>query len=70
MQRTDAFIEVDGLMNHWEEVALNDIHREEALKNAGFSVLRFDDEDILDHFDDFFYKIGEFIEEFEKNHRL
>jgi len=63
-------IEVDGLTHHWEELALNDIHREEALKNVGFSVLRFDDGDILDHIDVVFYKISEFIEGFEKNHPL
>ncbi|SDM84707.1 Very-short-patch-repair endonuclease [Daejeonella rubra] len=63
-------IEVDGLTHHWEEVALNDFQREEALRKVGFTVLRFDDGDILVHIDDVFYRINEFIEEFEKNHPL
>jgi very-short-patch-repair endonuclease len=63
-------IEVDGLTHHWEEVGLNDFQRHEALRKVGFTVLRFDDEDVLDHINDAFYKINEFIEEFEKNHPL
>ena len=31
-------IEVYGHTHHWEEVASNDINREEALKNVGFNV--------------------------------
>jgi very-short-patch-repair endonuclease len=63
-------IEVDGLTHHWEEVGLNDFQRHEVLRKAGFTVLRFDDEDVLDHINDVFYKINEFIEEFEKKHPL
>ena len=63
-------IEVDGLTHQWEEVAVNDILREEVLIKVGFTMLRFNDEDVLDHIDDVFYKINEFIENLEKNHPL
>ena len=55
-------IEVDGLTHQWQEVALNDFQRQEELNKAGFAVLRFDDEEVLDHINDVFYKINEFIE--------
>ena len=59
-------IEVDGLTHQWEEVALNDTKREKALKEIGFTVLRFDDEMVLNHINDVFNQITEYIEEFRK----
>lgn len=63
-------IEVDGLTHQWEEVALNDHQRQKELSKAGFTILRFDDEEVLNHINDVFYKINEFIEKLEKNHPL
>ena len=54
-------IEVDGLTHQWEEVALNDFKREQDLKVIGFTVLRFDDNDVLNHIDNVSYLIREYI---------
>ena len=40
-------IEVDGITHHWEEVIKNDEIRQKALEAAGFTVLRFSDEEVL-----------------------
>ncbi|MEO1051024.1 MAG: endonuclease domain-containing protein [Bacteroidota bacterium] len=40
-------IEVDGITHSYEEVAENDIRRQQALEQAGFNVLRFTDEEVL-----------------------
>jgi len=40
-------IEVDGITHHWEEVIKKDEIRQKALEAAGFSVLRFTDEEVL-----------------------
>jgi len=44
-------IEVDGITHSYKEVADNDRNRQRALENAGFTVLRFTDEDVLHHID-------------------
>ena len=63
-------IEIDGLTHQWEDVAENDLKREEKLKNIGFSVLRFNDNDVLNNIDIVHQKIIEFIEDFstQNNH--
>jgi very-short-patch-repair endonuclease len=40
-------IEVDGLTHHWEETSKKDHKRQQELESAGFTVLRFTDEDVL-----------------------
>ena len=40
-------IEVDGLTHHWEEVILKDRKKQSDLEAAGFTVLRFTDEEVL-----------------------
>ncbi len=59
-------IEVDGLTHQWEEVALNDFKREQDLKGIGFTVLRFDDNDVLNHIADVSYRIRDYITDFKK----
>ena len=59
-------IEVDGLTHQWEEVAENDKIREEALIGIGFSVLRFNDNDVLKHIND----VVEGIEDYIRNFKL
>jgi very-short-patch-repair endonuclease len=46
---------------------LNDIKREQALKEIGLTVLRFDDGDVVNHIDDVAYRIREYIGDFRKN---
>ena len=40
-------IEVDGITHHWEETAKKDDKRQRDLESAGFTVIRFADEDVL-----------------------
>ena len=40
-------IEVDGITHHWEETIKNDEIRQKDLESAGFTVIRFNDEEIL-----------------------
>ena len=61
-------IEVDGLTHQWEEIAENDEKREEALKEVGFTVLRFNDEDVLEQINRVFFHIADYIEKFELEH--
>ncbi|HVT84106.1 MAG TPA: DUF559 domain-containing protein [Chitinophagaceae bacterium] len=42
-------IEVDGITHQWEETIKKDAIRQKALENAGFTVLRFRDEEVLNH---------------------
>jgi very-short-patch-repair endonuclease len=59
-------IEIDGLTHQWENVAVNDQKREEQLKNIGFTVLRFNDNDVLNNINAVGSKIKDIIEEIEK----
>ena len=40
-------IEVDGITHHWEETILKDKRKQADLEAAGFTVLRFKDEEVL-----------------------
>ncbi len=40
-------IEVDGITHHWEETIKKDETRQRNLELAGFTVLRFSDEEVL-----------------------
>ena len=40
-------IEVDGITHHWEETIKTDEIRQKDLEAAGFTVIRFSDEDLL-----------------------
>jgi very-short-patch-repair endonuclease len=42
-------IEVDGITHHWEETIKKDTIRQKTLEDAGFTVLRFSDEEVLNH---------------------
>ncbi len=59
-------IEVDGMTHQWEEVAENDKIREEALTAMGFTIMRFDDDDVLTAINGVYYQIEDFIIEFEQ----
>ena len=40
-------IEVDGITHHWEETIVKDKKKQDDLEAAGFTVLRFKDEEVL-----------------------
>ena len=40
-------IEVDGITHQWDETTEKDRRKEEALMEAGFTVMRFTDEEVL-----------------------
>ena len=40
-------IEVDGITHHWEETMLKDKKKQTDLESAGFTVLRFTDDEVL-----------------------
>ena len=40
-------IEVDGITHHWEEAIKKDEIRQKYLESAGFTVIRFSDEEVL-----------------------
>ena len=42
-------VEVDGYSHQLEEVHLRDIKKEDDLRNAGFRILRFTDNEVLNH---------------------
>jgi very-short-patch-repair endonuclease len=59
-------IEVDGL-SHWsDEAQKRDAQRDKALQLAGFSILRFTDEEILNNLTQVQETIEKWIEEKEK----
>lgn len=59
-------IEVDGITHTWEETIQHDRIREEKLKHAGFHILRFDDDEVLEHINTVIEVIDRKIEELEK----
>jgi len=42
-------VEVDGITHHFEEVIKNDEIRQKALETAGFTVIRFTDDEVLNN---------------------
>ncbi|MFD2286026.1 DUF559 domain-containing protein [Pedobacter petrophilus] len=66
-------IEIDGLTHTWDSVAENDKRREKALADVGFTILRFEDDEILKDIENVNRAICFYIEDFElrnKNHPL
>ena len=45
-------IEVDGITHHWEETIVKDKKKQDDLEIAGFTVLRFTDEEVLNKIND------------------
>ena len=63
-------IEVDGI-THWdEEIVKKDKIRQKKLEEIGFTVLRFDDNDVLQDIDNVERVLLGFVEEFEELHPL
>ena len=62
-------IEVDGKTHHAEGAMQKDDERQKELENAGYTVLRFDDEQILTSIHHVYSYLEDWIEKFLKNHR-
>jgi len=63
-------IEVDGI-THWdEEVVKNDLIRQKILEDIGFTVLRFDDNDVLQDIENVKRVLVGFVEDFKELHPL
>ena len=58
-------IEVDGITHSYEDVAENDIIRQKALEDAGFTVLRFEDDEVLFSINSVYQQIKAWINEKE-----
>jgi len=59
-------IEVDGLTHQWEETFAKDEQKDTDLKNAGFTVLRFSDNEVLQNLPNVVRNIEVAIEEIER----
>ena len=55
-------IEVDGITHHFEEVIKNDERRQKALETAGFTVLRFTDDEVLNNINAVYNYLENWIE--------
>ena len=56
-------IKVDGITPTYEDVTRNDEKRTSELEKHGFTVLRYTDEEVLQHIDRAFNSIASWIEE-------
>jgi len=61
-------IEIDGLTHDWEHVIEKDQVREAVLKEVGFFVIRFHDNEVLCDIENVRRAIEFYIENFEKDH--
>ena len=59
-------VEVDGLSHSWDETMEKDVRKDEALQNAGFTVLRFTDVEVLKGMESVIRAIEITIERLEK----
>jgi very-short-patch-repair endonuclease len=57
-------IEIDGLTHQWEEIAENDLLRSSALEEIGFTIIRFDDDEVLNDMENVNRTICFYIEEY------
>ncbi len=60
-------IEVDGLTHHCEETVVKDKMKEKELMKAGFRVLRFADDELLNQIEDVVRNIEMVVEEIEES---
>jgi very-short-patch-repair endonuclease len=66
----NLIIEVDGISHDHAEAVIHDEIRQKKLEQAGFTVLRFEDEEVLQHINYVKDKIEDWIDEFEKRNQL
>jgi very-short-patch-repair endonuclease len=55
-------IEVDGITHHWEETINKDEIRQKELESAGFTVIRFSDEEVLNRIEFVYNYLEDWIE--------
>lgn len=55
-------IELDGITHHWDETVEKDRRKDDALREAGFTVLRFTDEEVLRNMKEVIQQIEFWIE--------
>src|SRR5882724_1431068 len=58
-------IETDGITHQWEETQENDKRKTEALEKAGFTVIRFEDSEVLNNINNVHAYLVDWIEERE-----
>ncbi len=61
----NLIIEVDGITHQWGGIAEKDLDREEKLKSAGFHLLRFDDDEVLNDISNVIRTIENYIFDFK-----
>ncbi|HEV7348444.1 endonuclease domain-containing protein [Telluribacter sp.] len=59
-------IEIDGYSHSFEEVATNDLRKEEACQKLGLKVLRFDDREVMNNMNGVLKAIENYIADFEE----
>lgn len=59
-------IELDGITHEWEETQKKDFIKECRLNELGLNVLRFDDDEVYDHFEQVLQTIRDYVAGFEK----
>jgi len=57
----NLIIEIDGLTHSFEEVSNNDLIRENRLKELGFTIIRFNDEEVINDFDNIIRVLENFL---------
>ena len=67
-QELNLIIEVDGWTHLFEDVAEHDTKRQKDLEAAGFTVMRFCDEEVLTDINRVIYRIEDKVEELRKTH--
>ena len=60
-------IEVDGITHQWEETVVKDKKKQADLEAAGFTVLRFTDEEVLNNINDVHGFLEDWIEKKENS---
>ena len=68
-QELMLIIEVDGWTHHFEEVVKKDQKRQQDLEAIGFTVLRFDDNEVMNDFDNVLRVLEYWIQDFEEQHK-
>ncbi len=61
-------IELDGYSHNFEEVVLKDEEKEKTLNSFGLTVIRFDDNEVMNDIYNVLKTIEGYIQEFEKTH--
>lgn len=63
----ELIIELDGYSHQFEEVVIKDELKEAELKNYGLTILRFDDDEVMNDMDNVLRTIEQYIVEYEKS---